>query len=249
MKFTKKINEFLKGSSLEEIKIGCSDSNVYKITSDDIYYLKVAKKGLIKKEYDALTWLNDKLSVPEVILFQEENGYEYLITRGLKGDMVFNYNVDVAIKILKTAFDSLYSVDISSCPFNVSLSYRLETATKNVLDGLIKDKDLKKETLDRFGSVENLLKYLKENKIKEELCFTHGDPSLPNIFAYDSKFSGFIDMGECGIGDKWFDLAICEKSIIRNFGSEYARLLYDNLNIVRDKEKVDYYLLLLELFL
>ena len=72
---------------------------------------------------------------------------------------------------------------------------------------------------------------------------------MPNIFALKDKFVGFIDVGECGIADKWFDLAICEKSIRRNYGEEYIRQFYNELNIVPDREKIDYYLLMMELYL
>ena len=44
--------------------------------------------------------------------------------------------------------------------------------------GLVKNADLKEETLQKFGSVENLLKYLIDNQFEEELCFSHGDTSL-----------------------------------------------------------------------
>lgn len=67
-------------------------------------------------------------------------------------------------------------------------------------------------------AVENIIQFLKDNKFDDEHCFSHGDTSLPNIFASGNEFVGFIDVGECGIADKWFDLAICEKSIRRNYG-------------------------------
>lgn len=31
----------------------------------------------------------------------------------------------------------------------------------------------------------------------------HGDFCLPNILAKDDKIVGFIDLGDCGIGDPW----------------------------------------------
>ncbi|UKI57152.1 MAG: hypothetical protein L6V81_07160 [Clostridium sp.] len=42
--------------------------------------------------------------------------------------------------------------------------------------------------------------------------------SLPNIFACDGHFSGLLDVSECGLGDIYFDLVICEISIERNYG-------------------------------
>ena len=70
---------------------------------------------------------------------------------------------------------------------------------------------------------------------------------MTNLFVIDDKFVGFIDVGECGLADKWLDLEVCEKSIIRNYGKEYVDKFYELLGIVPDREKIDYHLLLLEL--
>ena len=253
-KLTKEVENFIKNANLSEISIGCSDSQVVRIEKNGkIYFLKIAKKGLLTQEFNALIWLDGKLSVPEIVLFDNETENEFLITKAISGEMVcsekYLNNPTLALEIIKQAFDNIYSVDISDCPFNVSNKYKLSLIKNNVEKGLIKNEDLKSETLERFGNVEGLLNYLINNQFEEELCFSHGDTSLPNIFSSNDKFSGFIDVGECGIADKWFDLAICEKSIRRNFGEKYISEFYKKLNIVPDRNKIDYYLLMMELYL
>lgn len=251
---TKQIENFIKNAKLEEINIGCSDSDVIKITKNNqIYYLKMAKKGLLTQEFNVLKWLNCKLLVPEIVMFDSDDNTEFLITKAIPGEMVcsdyYIKNPDLAIKIIKEAFDNLYNVDISNCPFDVSNNYKLSLVEKNVKNELVKDEDLKEETLKKYGNTKNLLQYLKDNRVEEELCFSHGDTSLPNIFSLNCKFSGFIDVGECGIADKWLDLAICEKSIRRNLGEKYVSKFYKELNIVPDRKKIDYYLLMMELYI
>ncbi len=251
---TDKINEFVKDALLNEITIGCSDSQVIKITKNSqIYFLKITKKGLLIKEYNALKWLKGKLLLPEVVMFETNDIAEFLITKALPGEMVcskyFVNDPDKGLKVIKQAFDNIYSVDISDCPFDVSNKYMISLVKENVEKGIVKDEDLNSETLKRFGCVQKLLAYLIDNQFKEELCFSHGDPSLPNIFALNDEFSGFIDVGECGIADKWFDIAICEKSIKRNFGEEYINKFYEELNIIPDRDKIDYYLLMMELYI
>ena len=220
---TIEVEKFIIGAELKEIGIGCSDSQVFEIIKNDkVYYLKIAKKDLLTQEYNALKWLDGKLDVPKIVLFDDESENEFLITEAIDGEMVcsdyYVNNPDIAIKIIAEAFKKIYSINIKDCPFNVSNDYKLSLVEKNVKSGLVKNDSLKEETLNKYGNVENILNYLKQNKFEEELCFSHGDTSLPNIFAKDNHFSGFIDVGECGIADKWFDLAICEKSIKRNFG-------------------------------
>jgi len=251
---TDSINSFISNSLLEEVSIGCSDSQVFKIIkNNNIYFLKMSRLGLLTFEYNKLMWLENKLEVPKVVLYDKNDTAEFLITEALKGEMVcsevYNDNPELGLKIIAQAFNKLYEVDINNCPFDVSIDYKLKLVENNVKNKLIDISQLSSETLNRFGSLENILKYLKENKFYEEKCFSHGDTSLPNIFGLNSNFSGYIDVGECGIADKWFDLAICEKSIKRNYGEEYISKFYAELNIIPDRQKIDYYLLMMELYL
>ena len=105
-KLTKKVEDFIVGTSLKEIGIGCSDSQVIQIIKDDqTYYLKIAKKGLLTQEYKALKWLDGKLSVPEIVLFDDEGENEFLITKAILGEMVcsntYLNNPDDSLNIIK----------------------------------------------------------------------------------------------------------------------------------------------------
>lgn len=248
------VSKFIENSKLTEISIGCSNSQVIKIEKENQnYFLKMASKGSLTQEYNALKWLDEKLLIPKIKMFIDNDKCEFLITEAISGEMVcseqYLKNPLAALDIIADAFNQIYKIDISDCPFNVALDYKLSLVEENVSKGLILKENIKEETLDRFHNIDNILKYLKENKFKEDLCFSHGDTSLPNILAFNNKFSGFIDVGECGIADKWFDLAICEKSIKRNFGEKYIKVFYEKLNIIPDRKKLDYYLLMMELYL
>lgn len=92
----------------------------------------------------------------------------------------------------------------------------------NIDNSLIDINNINSATLERFESLDNIYQYLLKNKdlAEDERCFSHGDTSLPNIFTSDNKFSGFIDVGESGIAEKWFDIAIVIKLLIRNYGEK-----------------------------
>jgi len=247
--FSKRVSEFIGNSTLEEIRIGCSDTEVLKIIKNDkVYYLKMSKLGILTKEVEKLKWLSGKLLVPTIILYEKTDSKEYLITKALNGKMLcdisYKTNPLKGIDIIVEAFKKLELVSITNCPFDESIDEKLKLARENILGGNIK---LSIETLNKFKNVENVLKYLEDNKFYGDKCFSHGDVSLPNIFGDEDKFSGFIDVGYCGICDKWFDLAICEKSIKRNYGEEYIEMFYERLNIKPDRKKIEYYLLLMEL--
>lgn len=249
-----RIEKIINDAELKEISIGCSDSQVVKIKKDGrTFYLKIMKNGKLLQEYEKLKWLEGKIPVPKIIEFIQEYGNDYLITEEMPGKMLcdkyYINNPDNAMLVLKVAFQNIFSIDISDCPFNVSNEYKLSLIEDNINKGLVNDLSLSAETRKKFGTVQNLLEYLKNNRFQEEFVFSHGDTSLPNIFAFKDKLTGFIDVGESGIADKWFDLAICEKSILRNYGKEYIENFYDALNIKRDDFKINYYLLMMELYL
>ncbi len=253
-KLSDKVKSFIENAKLEEISIGCSDSQVFKIEKvDKIYFIKISTKGNLTSEYEKLKWLDGKLNVPRIALYDYTNDAEYLITESVGGEMVcseyYLNNPKIGIKVIAKAFKQINKVDIENCPFNASIDYKLLLVENNVKNNLIHLEDIKEATLKRFGSLENIIQFLKDNKFDDEHCFSHGDTSLPNIFATGNEFVGFIDVGECGFADKWFDLAICEKSIRRNYGEDYIQQFYNELGIVPDREKINYYLLMMELYL
>ena len=100
-------------------------------------------------------------------------------------------------------------------------------------------------------TIMELLIYLKQNKPKDaRLSFTHGDYYLPNILAKHGKISGFIDLGRDGIADVYQDIALCVRSLKHNYGIEdYTDLFLKYLGIQPNWKKIEYYILLDELFL
>lgn len=254
IKLTKYLQEFTSGAKIEEINIGCSNTNVYKIEkAGKSYFLKVGTKPALTKEYASLIWLDGKLSVPKCLYFCNDGEKEYLLTSEMAGEMSCsddNYDrPEATIKLLAKAIKELQKVNILECPFRSDLTYKLGLAEYNVTNNLLKDAP-SSEIGRKLQEYDKILDYLKNNKFEEELVFSHGDTSLPNIFLSDNKVSGFIDVGECGVADKWFDIAICYKSIKRNF-PDRADLLELFLNELGEKysPKIDYYITLMDLYL
>ena len=246
------ISKFLEDSIMKEISIGCSDSQVIYISKKvENYYLKMSKKNQLLNEYQKLTWLKEKLPIPDVITFIQENETDYLITSEVKGDMLcskyYQDNPLKGIQVLKAAFDKIKKVNITNCPFNNTNNIKISLIKKRIENNLVDERNLSDKAKEKFQNLKNMMAYLEENKPKEELMFSFGDISLPNVIANKERLIGFIDLGECGIADKWLDLAICEKSIIRNYGIEYVDMFYEALGIEREADKVEYYLFMLEL--
>ena len=248
IKGSNRLNEFLKDANkIEEITIGCN-SVVYKVRKKSkVYYLKIADH--LSKESIRLDYLQGKLPVPEKIFYEKYNGKSYLLTREVKGSMLcseyFENNPLLGIDIIVEAFNALYSIDYSDCVIDETIDTKIKEIESNLSN--IKESDINEKVLKRFHSKEAILRYLKGNKPKQIIGFTHGDMSLPNIFALNNHFSGLIDVGSSGLSDIYFDIVICEMSIERNYGKEYIDVFYDKLGIEKDEFKSEYYRILMSL--
>lgn len=249
IKGSNRLNEFLKtATSIEKITIGCSGKKVYKIRKKSkVFYLKVANH--LSKESISLDYLKDKVIVPEKVFYEKYNGMSYLLTKSLNGIMLcddyFDDHVMEGIDIIVEAFNALYNIDYSDCVIDETIPVKIKRIEENI--GLIKEEDIKKEILDRFHTKQAILKYLKGNMPKQIIGFTHGDMSLPNIYACNGHFSGLLDTEDAGLSDIYYDLVVCEISIERNYGEEYVDVFYEKLGIEKDEFKSDYYRILLSL--
>lgn len=250
------VEKFIDNALVNEISIGCSGDSVREVIKDNqVYYIKMAKGAKLDKEYFMFNYLKDKALAPKVIYFNYDGECSTLITEKLEGDMIccdeifddMHHVIDLAASALKL----LQNIDISSCPFYNNLDIKLATAKYNIDNKLVKTEDMNEENQKRFGSVEKAYEYLVNNKIKEEkLCFSHGDLSIPNIFFNEDKITGFVDLGDSGIADMWFDIAILVRSLRRNYETEEAeKYLFEKLDIKPNYEAIEYYILLTELFL
>ncbi len=243
-----RLKEFLKDANrIEEITIG-ENSNVYKIRKKSkTFYLKIADH--LSEESKRLDYLQGKINVPEKVFYEKYNNKSYLLTKEIKGIMLcddyYEKNPLKGIDIIVEAFNQIYNIDYSDCIIDETIDKKISDIEKRFSS--IKNTDIKESILDEFITKERILKYLKGNKPKQIIGFTHGDLSLPNIFAENNHFSGLIDVGNAGISDIYFDIVICEMSIERNYGKEYIDVFYDKLGIEKDEQKSKYYRVLMSL--
>lgn len=210
-----------------------------------------------------LRWLEGRLPAPMVLATAEETGKQYLLMSRVPGKMACDrqYTKDSAhlAELLAAAVQALQAVDISGCPVTRSLDDDLKEAEYRVTHGLVDVEDTEPETFapGGFRDPEHLLYWLQTNKPEEERLFCHGDLCLPNVFFEGDRLSGFIDLGDCGIRDKYRDLALCHRSLRHNISGCYAAepdpnfdpdILFRALGFTPDPEKLRYHVLLDELF-
>lgn len=209
-----------------------------------------------------LRWLQGRLPVPEVLCAVTEGGFDYLLMSRVPGkmscDKEYTRHPHTLARLLADALQMLWSVDITDCPRQRRLEDDLLEARQRVEGGLVDMDDCEPETFapGGFQDPEELLQWLENNKPEPEPVLSHGDLCLPNVFVENGQVSGFIDLGDCGISDKWRDIALCHRSLRHNLSGKYADcpidcdpdILFEKLGIEPDREKLRYYVLLDELF-
>lgn len=248
IKGSNRLNEFLKDANrIEEITIGCN-SKVYRIRKKSkVFYLKIANH--LSEESIRLDYLHGKVSVPEKVFYEKYNDKSYILTKEVKGEMLCsdyycNHPLE-GIDIIVEAFNQIYNIDYSDCTIDETIDHKIKEIENRF--NSINNNDIDVNVLKEFHNKETILKYLKGNKPKQIIGFTHGDMSLPNILALNNHFSGLIDVGNAGISDIYFDIVICEISIERNYGKGYIDIFYDRLGIEKDEFKSKYYRVLMSL--
>jgi kanamycin kinase len=82
---------------------------------------------------------------------------------------------------------------------------------------------------------------------EEDLVVCHGDFCAPNVVLQDWRVTGYVDLGELGAADRWWDVAVGAWSVGWNFGQELEPLFYESYGIDPDPERLRFFRLLYDL--
>ena len=241
-------------------EIGMSSSSI--IEFDDMVLKIELKSEESDAELQMLSWLNGKLTVPEILAFESSDGTNYLLMSKAAGLMAcaqeMMQNPENLVDLLAQGMKELWKIDVKDCPRDNRLESKLKYIEHRVDSGLYDIERAEKGTFGEggFNGPNDLLKWLKENKPSEDLVLAHGDYCLPNVFLDGGKVSGYIDLGRCGIADRYQDIALCYRSLKHNYAGYFGGvrmddfnpdMIFEKLGIEPDWEKIKYYLLLDEL--
>lgn len=255
------IKKIVSGKEFRLNNIGMSKAKIFVF---DDYVLKIENKcDKTDETVNMMRWLDGKVPVPKVICYEEDSEFQYLLMSRITGKMScdeeFLSQPQILTKKLAEALNMLWSVDISDCPRIISLDSELKEARYRVENNLVDIKNAEPNTFGEGGFKDpaDLLDWLYENKPDYEPVLSHGDLCLPNIFIDGDRISGFIDLNDIGIADKWKDIALCYRSLRWNAEGAYggkvypdvrSSMLFEALGIKPDMDKIRYYILLDELF-
>lgn len=225
--------------------------------------LKAGKpNALTDGTVEMMRWLEGRLPAPRVITYENTGDTAWLLMTRVPGKMACDREYlnapDRLVPLLAKAVQMLWEVDYTACPRSRTLDAELAHAKYSLENGLVDVSRLEKDTIgpNGFESLEKLLDWLENNKPPLEPAFSHGDCCLPNIFFSGDQVTGFIDLGDSGVADKWRDLAYCYRSLKHNTDGTYGTVvpdlcpesLFDALGLRPDWDKLRYYILLDEFF-
>jgi aminoglycoside phosphotransferase len=248
--------QVINGYNWRKIHVGCSAAQVFRLEAENenSFYLKIAARSFensLLTEKSKLDWLKNRLSVPEIIMFVQDDNSDYLLLSEISGidassDFYKQSEAEVIEQMAK-GLKMIHSVPIADCPFDARLDYKIESAKQRMLNGLVDESEFDAERTGKCA--EDLFRELIENKpCEENLVFTHGDYCLPNIILKNKRLNGFIDWGSAGVADKYQDIALLARSVASNFDAEWTQNLFKALDIEPDLQKIKFYTLLDEFF-
>jgi len=166
----------------EVVEIGRSDSEVLRFGS---MFLKIAPLGKLKRAAVMQEYFWKKgLSAP-LAAFSQDGGRDYLLVEAVPGKsgVALLDRPEWLAERLGEAVRALHEIDASDCPLA----------------------DVNEMALELYAR-ENGRAFPGDASALRKDALVHGDCCLPNVFFSERGFSGFIDLGEGGLGDRHFDL-------------------------------------------
>jgi kanamycin kinase len=98
---------------------------------------------------------------------------------------------------------------------------------------------------DWLSAGDGLARLERERPATEDLVVCHRDFNEANVLlANDGTFSGFVDVGLLGLGDRWCDLAVTSWYLEGNHGPDAASAFFVAYGIDPDPVSIEYYRLL-----
>ena len=205
--FPKMLHPFLSGADIYDSS--CSaDARVYFIDKDEGFYLKTASAGSLKTEAEMTGFFHSKGLSAEVLAY-ETLDQDYFLTRAVPGeDCIHPQYLDNPKRLAETIgmlLRQLHEIDPIGCPVTDCTTSFISATEENHRLGKWHPSRLPLSMKhcsfdDAFTMVQQFSGELKNDTL------IHGDYCLPNIMLDNWKFSGFIDVGNGGIGDRHMDL-------------------------------------------
>lgn len=205
----------------------------------------------IRAERDRMVWLAGRLPVPRVLDHGRSDDVEWLLTSRLAGRDATHAELisdpATTVPLLAQGLRALHAVPADDCPFDFRLDAALDHARRRVEATLVSPlEDLHPEHAG-MSPGRALERLERERPVSEDVVLCHGDYCFPNVLIEDQRVVGYLDLGEVGVADRWWDLAVATWSTTWNVGPGWEELFLESYGIQPDQERMAYYRLLYDL--
>ena len=205
--FPPELHAYVSGADLFDSS--CSrEANVFFIDKDGGLYLKTASKGTLAREADMLRFFHTK-GMSASVLAYISGERDWLLTDRLPGcDGISECYLEQPERLcdaFAAQLSILHNTNYAGCPVQNHSERYIAAALANHRAGDYDDSLFP----DSWGytSAEGALGVIERSgHLLQTDCLLHGDYCLPNIILDDWAFSGFVDVGGGGVGDRHVDL-------------------------------------------
>jgi len=198
-----------------------------------------------------MTWAGQFNPVRGVLDVGADESGSWLVTAALPGGNAvgdrWQSDPAAAVTAIGEGLRALHdALPVTECPFSWSAQERVADARRQAAEGRLDPADWHEG--HQGLSVAAALERAAAIPPTDKLVVCHGDSCAPNtLLTADGRWSGHVDLGLLGVGDRWADLAVATWSAEWNYGPGWDGLLLDAYGVRPDPERTRYYRLLWDL--
>ena len=153
-------------------------------------------------------------------------------------------NPERLVGSLAEGLRGFHRAPVEACPFDFRLDKSFAHVRRRLdLGHILPERDFHPE--HAHLAAEEAVDHLERTRPDaEKLVVCHGDYCLPNILIEEGKATGFVDLGELGVADRWWDLAVATWSVTWNLGPGYEDLFLSEYGVEKNHRKLEFYRLM-----
>ena len=186
---------------------GESGAKTLLIERENGYYLKITPQGALLHTEQMHRYFHGK-GLASRVAFYASDERDYLLVEATPGtdgtDPVWLAQPDKLAEVFGESLKMLHQQEYSDCPRQNRMAELLAHA---------KTTEYNQWGLDRVSPYVGTLNasqapqiLARDGHLLRNDALLHGDYCLPNIMLREFRFTGFIDLGEGGVGDRHYDL-------------------------------------------
>jgi kanamycin kinase len=172
----------------------------------------------LERERRRLVWLAGRHPAPRVVGYGEDEDAQWLLTKAVPGELAvgdrWRARRPEAIAAIAAGLRAIHAIPADGFPRPWAEEVWVDRQPAN----------------------------LGPRPPIDDPVLVHGDACAPNTLISDEgDWTGNVDFGDLGVGDRWADLAVASLSLDWNFGAGHQQELFDAYGIEPDEARIAYY--------